>query len=288
MEKDAHLLSKNKAKEVTKEEQVKEYLYEKLTEEVFKGEKDFSADKIERYVDLLDIVDPDKNLENVDVQSYLREFYEKNEIKRNKENQNKYTKCNRHYVRRGLIGIAAAFVLLISTDLYARATYNQTVLEFVGDLANGGYIRLIPKQEEPVIGTESEGVTFNSWFDLERATNISFLKPTYIPDEITEVSPIEGFLESTLFFGQMYYTDEGKYFNVTVMQVTEEETVHTSKSNENYKELDSIYILDGKIEVTLLQKEDEYWGIFGYDDILYEIESNFDYETVEKILDNMK
>ena len=111
-------------------------------------------------------------------------------------------------------------------------------------------------------------------------SNHSFLKPTYIPDEITEVSPIEGFLESTLFFGQMYYTDEGKYFNVTVMQVTEEETVHTSKSNENYKELDSIYILDGKIEVTLLQKEDEYWGIFGYDDILY--------ETVEKILDNMK
>ena len=270
MEKDEHLLSKNKAKEVTKEEQVKEYLYEKLTEEVFKGEKDFSADKIERYVDLLDTVDPDKNLENVDVQNFLREFYEKNEIKRNEENQNKHKKRN-CYVRRGLVGIAAAFVLLISTDLYARATYNQTVLEFVGDLANGGYIRLIPKQEEPVIGTESEGVTFNSWYDLERATNISFLKPTYIPDEITEVSPIEGFLESTLFFGQMYYTDEGKYFGVTVMQVTGEETVHTSKLNENYKELDSIYILDGKIEVTLLQKEDEYWGIFGYDDILYEI-----------------
>ena len=119
-------------------------------------------------------------------------------------------------------------------------------------------------------------------------SNHSFLKPTYIPDEITEVSPIEGFLESTLFFGQMYYTDEGKYFNVTVMQVTGEETVHTSKANENYKELDPIYILDGRIKVTLLQKENEYWGIFGYDDILYEIESNFDYETVEKILNNMK
>ena len=50
MEKDAHLLSKNKAKEVTKEEQVKEYLYEKLAEEVFKEEKDFSADKIEKYI----------------------------------------------------------------------------------------------------------------------------------------------------------------------------------------------------------------------------------------------
>lgn len=287
MEKDAHLLSKNKAKEVTKEEQVKEYLYEKLAEEVFKEEKDFSADKIEKYINLLDVVDPDKNLESVDVQNFLREFYEKNKIKRKEENQNKHKKRNR-YVRRGLVGIAAAFVLLISTDLYARATYNQTVLEFVGDLANGGYIRLIPKQEEPVIGTESEGVTFNSWYDLEKATNISFLKPTYIPDEITEVSPIEGLLESTLFFGQRYYTDEGKYFDVTVMQVTGEETVHTSKANENYKELDSIYILDGKIEVTLLQKEDEYWGIFGYDDILYEIESNFDYETVEKILNNMK
>ena len=287
MEKDAHLLSKNKAKEVTKEEQVKEYLYEKLAEEVFKEEKDFSADKIEKYINLLDVVDPDKNLESVDVQNFLREFYEKNKIKRKEENQNKHKKRNR-YVRRGLIGIAAAFVLLISTDLYARATYNQTVLEFVGELANGGYIRLIPKQEEPVIGTESEGVTFNSWYDLERATNISFLKPTYIPDEITEVSPIEGFLESTLFFGQMYYTDEGKYFNVTVMQVTGEETVHTSKANENYKELDPIYILDGRIKVTLLQKENEYWGIFGYDDILYEIESNFDYETVEKILNNMK
>ena len=287
MEKDAHLLSKNKAKEVTKEEQVKEYLYEKLAEEVFKEEKDFSADKIEKYINLLDVVDPDKNLESVDVQNFLREFYEKNKIKRKEENQNKHKKRNR-YVRRGLIGIAAAFVLLISTDLYARATYNQTVLEFVGELANGGYIRLIPKQEEPVIGTESEGVTFNSWYDLEKATNISFLKPTYIPDEITEVSPIEGFLESTLFFGQMYYTDEGKYFNVTVMQVTGEETVHTSKANENYKELDPIYILDGRIKVTLLQKENEYWGIFGYDDILYEIESNFDYETVEKILNNMK
>ena len=287
MEKDAHLLSKNKAKEVTKEEQVKEYLYEKLAEEVFKEEKDFSADKIEKYINLLDVVDPDKNLESVDVQNFLREFYEKNKIKRKEENQNKHKKRNR-YVRRGLVGIAAAFVLLISTDLYARATYNQTVLEFVGDLANGGYIRLIPKQEEPVIETESEGVTFNSWYDLEKATNISFLKPTYIPDEITEVSPIEGFLESTLFFGQRYYTDEGKYFDVTVMQVTGEETVHTSKANENYKELDSIYILDGKIKVTLLQKGNEYWGIFGYDDILYEIESNFDYETVEKILNNMK
>jgi len=78
MEKDAHLLSKNKAKEVTKEEQVKEYLYEKLAEEVFKEEKDFSADKIEKYINLLDVVDPDKNLESVDVQNFLREFYEKN------------------------------------------------------------------------------------------------------------------------------------------------------------------------------------------------------------------
>lgn len=259
---------------------IKEYLYHELYTETFKQPEDFSPEKIEKIVQTLDLADPKEELSQLDSEQYLTDFYKQNNLKQ--KPTKRYKKLHKI-----ALSMAAAFAVLLCSDLFVKATFNQTILEVIGNLTNGGQIHIIPQEDTPV-AIESDPFTYNSWYDFESATNRNVLTPTYIPKDIKDVSPITSLDGTSNALTQEYVSEDERFFSLSLIIIPSASNAMSPGIDANWTELDTIYILDNTIPAYLYQNENFCVAYFAYQDILYSLTTTFDYDTFEKILLNFK
>lgn len=268
-------------KETEKDKSFLQSVKEELQIETFtKDEKDFSPEKVQALVQLLELED---DIDEAEIYA-AQERFKKNF----KEKNRKLVKANkRKRVFKGILQTAAVFAMVfIVGDVSARAIWNEGLFHMI--TAGNQWLFVSPGKTENGDFEESETIVFNTMEEFVDDFKNDFLVCNSLSDGANLVKIEKYTTDDSSVYTFLYENEKIEDWNL-VLRIYENHTNSTAGVvNTQLDEATYYKTFDNGIEAAVYEREDGYLIGFDYNGQWYLIETNADEATLFSIIEGMK